>query len=685
MVRGAMPPPDEFATLVNLTGFAAGLALYAMLLVMVLRNPDAAMASPGERADGTGSYCARRPEPLLVGTAALGLVWNLGALWIYGLGDLGFARPPAPVAAIAFIALGFLPAVVVHAALQSALVGHRRGATALAVSGYAVSALAGLLQAAAAWGNGGGRSAIAFRVLVWGFAAIVAILAVGARRRVSARRALLLGALALFAVSALHLADHEALRDSWSVELVGHHASIPLALVILYQDYPFALADLFLKRALVVVCVLAGTLVAYAAMSAWLLPGPLDPLTATALGALGLSVALAYPFVRRGARWFVDRVVLGRADYAAVHAALADEVAAAETPEEALQAAARRLAPALAAREAGCWRLEDGTSVEVGPVGAPGREDAARMVARAHAIWSQTERGPTVWADAPTTSAVVIVPTAEPPRYALTLGALAGGRRLLSDDRAMLDEVARTLARRCDFLRLEGERLEQRVREAEIRQLVTEAELRALRAQVNPHFLFNALTTVGYLIQTSPGVALDKLLQLTELLRRVLRSEGEFTTLGHELELVRLYLDLERARFEERLRVEVDVPRDLTAVAVPAFVLQPLVENAVKHGIAPAAGGGTVTIRAALETPVAGETTTLCLTVRNTGVAYRRGPRCAGIGLRNLERRLHHHYGHGASLQLEPAGPQGTLVTVRLPVATAATRGGRVRDEQVPS
>ena len=87
-----------------------------------------------------------------------------------------------------------------------------------------------------------------------------------------------------------------------------------------------------------------------------------------------------------------------------------------------------------------------------------------------------------------------------------------------------------------------------------MRTLATEAELRALRAQINPHFLFNALTTIGYLIQNAPPRALDTLMRLTTLLRSVLRSDGEFTTLGRERELIECYLEIEHERFEERLR-----------------------------------------------------------------------------------------------------------------------------------
>src|SRR5207244_489792 len=160
---------------------------------------------------------------------------------------------------------------------------------------------------------------------------------------------------------------------------------------------------------------------------------------------------------------------------------------------------------------------------------------------------------------------------------------LRGGRRLLSDDRAALDAIASLIGRRIDAIRLTQERYERERREQETSKLATEAELRALRAQINPHFLFNALTTIGYLIQTAPARALETLMRLTALLRSVLRSEGEFTTLGRELDLIEAYLDIEHARFEQRLRVRIDVPQALRTIRVPPLLLQPIVENAVKH------------------------------------------------------------------------------------------------------
>jgi len=277
--------------------------------------------------------------------------------------------------------------------------------------------------------------------------------------------------------------------------------------------------------------------------------------------------------------------------------------------------------------------------------------------------------------------AFVFVPTAEPPYYRLEIGILGGGRRLLSDDIAMLEAVAVTIARRIDALRVTHERCEQDIREQEIHKLATEAQLRALRAQVNPHFLFNALTTIGYLVQTAPDRALETLMKLTSLLRSVLRTDNEFVTLDQELQLIASYLDIERARFEERLRVSIDVPEDLLSVRIPSLLLQPLVENAIKHGITPSRVGGEVCIRARLESTAAAEVPiggVLNITVSDSGIGaseidLARGRR-RGLGLSNIEERLQWYAGQDASLRINSTVGTGTVVEVRLPMATATSK-----------
>jgi two-component system LytT family sensor kinase len=274
----------------------------------------------------------------------------------------------------------------------------------------------------------------------------------------------------------------------------------------------------------------------------------------------------------------------------------------------------------------------------------------------------------------------VIVPTADIPRFALEIDSLTGGRRFLSDDVATLETITVAVARRIDAIRLTRERYERELREQEIGKLASEAELRALRAQINPHFLFNALTTIGYLIQTTPPRALQTLMRLTALLRAVLRSEGEFTTLGSELEVVEAYLDIERERFEHRLRVTIDVPAQLRHIRVPPFVIQPLVENAVKHGIAPTRLGGEVSVRATIdESSPSGRQ--LSILIRDTGEGasadtLARG-RVRGVGLQNVERRLACLYGRAASLSIQSGTDDGTVVEIRLPISVTSTEASR--------
>jgi LytS/YehU family sensor histidine kinase len=269
------------------------------------------------------------------------------------------------------------------------------------------------------------------------------------------------------------------------------------------------------------------------------------------------------------------------------------------------------------------------------------------------------------WAEDPAGA----VATTDLPRYSVRIGDLTAGRRLLSDDLALIDSVVTLAARRIDQIRLTHERYEVQLREEEMLKLTAEAELKALRAQVNPHFLFNALTTIGYLIETAPPRALNTLMQLTALLRGVLKSEGEFTTLGRELELVEHYLKIEHERFEERLRVRIDVPHALRAHRLPTLVLQPLVENAIKHGVAPSRTGGDVEVQARLD----GDR--LRLTVQNSGAPLRTASeRRPGehVGVDNVRRRLAGHYGPDARLTLTTDHDGRTVAELFVPIVAAA-------------
>lgn len=632
--------------LLNVIGFSTGLALYAMLLLMVLR---------------TGPHLVHRrgPDPLLLATAVLGIVWNVCALPAYELPRFGIEGPFAQLSVSGFIALGFLPAVVVHSVLRREPDEARDLLQRpIVASAYGVSAMAAWLHVQALLAGDGVPSALAMQLLTYAYVGLLAPLALVTRRQPGARRALWAAALAIFAVSALHLGQFHQGDPSWMAELLGHHASLPLAFAILYQDFPFALADLFLKRALTLLALVTGAFVVVVNLSGMLaLDGSAGAAGVGLFVTLWVGTALLYPRLRSLVSWFVDTVVLARPDYEALRSAL---TAAAHTHDEIpslLDDTCGRLSPALSARTVG-WR----EAVAVGPV-----EPASESGHSRRAV------------------ATVEIPVAEPPRYIIEIADLAGGRRLLSDDRAFLEAVATVVGRRIDTIRLTRERFERESREREISRLATEAELRALRSQINPHFLFNALTTIGYLIQTAPTRALDTLLRLTALLRGVLRSEGELTTLGREIELIESYLDIERARFEERLRVRIDVPATLKALRVPPLLLQPLVENAVKHGVAPEREGGEIVVTARVESSPSGDGT-LCLLVCDTGagvsIAQLRRGRESGVGLGNIERRLACQYGARATLTIRSTPGAGTTVEIRLPVDAGVRERATLQGER---
>ena len=193
-----------------------------------------------------------------------------------------------------------------------------------------------------------------------------------------------------------------------------------------------------------------------------------------------------------------------------------------------------------------------------------------------------------------------------------------------------------------------------------------EAELRALRAQVDPHFLFNTLNAIASLIAADPAAARTMCLGLADFLRESLRLGGVAAVpLAEELRLAERYLDIERARFGDRLRVERDVDAGAAACAVPALILQPLVENAVRHGVAQLVEGGLVKIAARC----AGGR--LRLTVENP-VAAGATAGGAGVGLANVRRRLAALYGRDAGLD---AGAVGGAFRVELTMPAAAPPG----------
>jgi len=205
----------------------------------------------------------------------------------------------------------------------------------------------------------------------------------------------------------------------------------------------------------------------------------------------------------------------------------------------------------------------------------------------------------------------------------------------------------------------------QRAETARLNEQLSKAQLDALRRQIEPHFLFNALNAIAGLVREKRNdAAVSMIVGLSDFMRRVLDdSSKQQVPLGEEMEFVRKYLDIQKARFADRLQLSVDVPEELFAAQVPSLILQPMVENAIKHGIAKRAQGGLIRIAAVRDNG------------RLTLSVYNDGPRLpndwdearSGIGISNVRTRLQGLYGDAYSLRLRNHEPGGVEASVSVP------------------
>src|SRR6478736_4555913 len=214
-------------------------------------------------------------------------------------------------------------------------------------------------------------------------------------------------------------------------------------------------------------------------------------------------------------------------------------------------------------------------------------------------------------------------------------------------------------------------RIEHRLEEQE--KLLLAAKIEALSNQINPHFLFNTLTSISSLIRTEPDTARMLITKLSGLLRRLMRSTDHFVSLREELASIDEYLDIEVVRFGPQLKVVKEIAPDTLDVIVPSMLLQPLVENSIKHGLSRKVGGGRITIRTALR-----NTRTLIEVVDDgLGMSEERLEHAfgGGIGLSNVNERLRTIYGAGCTLKLTSEPGRGTSVSVEIRELTIPERG----------
>jgi signal transduction histidine kinase len=254
----------------------------------------------------------------------------------------------------------------------------------------------------------------------------------------------------------------------------------------------------------------------------------------------------------------------------------------------------------------------------------------------------------------------------------ILMGPRASEAPYFSEDLTLLASLAEVFGAVLDNLRLQQRRREQEQLAQELSLHASRSELKALRAQVNPHFLFNALNAIAGLIHRNPAGADRTIEQLADVFRYALRgSESEWAVLEEEIEFVRAYLEVERARFGERLQIEIDVAEGARPARIPTMVVQTLVENAVKHGLSELRGAALVRVEAFCEQ------SRLVVAVSDNGpgfsaVARARvedRPRPSGYGLANVRQRLQGYFGAGGALTIARDDTRSlTRVAVSMPL-----------------
>ncbi|MGH9558648.1 MAG: sensor histidine kinase, partial [Bryobacteraceae bacterium] len=510
---------------------------------------------------------------------------------------------------------------------------------ALVKAGYALGAITTALHLIELFRPSARYHRLGLVLIAIGFGALTCIAAGailisrGRNRRAATSR--LIGTMSLFllAMSFVHLRS-EPVSQVWSRELAFHHAAIPLALLVLLQDFRFVLLDAFLRF---LANALLAALFTTGAVEAWrldLLPRPSTPFL-QALFLVGACVLLIlFAMLRTRVQNLLTRLVFQRRDPDALFHCLKMPV---REEREYLASAARRLGEFMGADAS----LVDGPQL-------------LALDLRRPVLVSELPR---MRAELEATGIDAVVPLRIHPKGAhhVLLGRRSGGRRYLSEDLQALGRAAGQIV----------EQVEQ-YRESEARRLVAQAELRALQSQIHPHFLFNALNTLYGIIPREARGARETVLNLADIFRYFLETGKTFLPLEEELHIVKAYLEVERLRLGEKLQIGIDADPGSLLVPIPVLSIQPLVENAIKHGIAPQPDGGVVAIETRFD-----ETGALRIAVRDSGAGFRnRAGAKSGVGLANVTRRLQLCYGPDAKLEIESSGA-GAEVSFRVPAAVA--------------
>jgi two-component system, LytTR family, sensor kinase len=602
--------------LINILGHTTGTLIFVIFLVLLY--------SARGWSGGRGRY--------LSGLAAsLSLAWNVGSLVVLAVPGL----PPGAVAlvvAASFSVLSLLPAVLLHISIEDKrLIG----------AGYFLSAIAVVMHFREINEEGAVLHQRALLLITVGFLLLTGVAVFRAAFRTDAvgasagTRILAAMCLALFATSFVHFGAGHA-GQAWSSELVVHHAGIPLALFVLLQDYRFVLLDAFIR--FLANCFLAALLTALVIVAAFRLIRvdrvPEDALhKAVLLISVGLFLVL-FAWLRNQVQAWLTYAVFRRGGVTALASRVKDSPPFSNA-EQYLDWAAAVIAAAVRTKD---YAVVDQNELVAAP--------DLRFPVLAHALSGVDSSRQWGWAEA-----LLPLRLGQGNVKVILIGRRQGGQRYLGEDLEALANAALEITERVESLRRQ-----------EMSRLVTQAELRALQSQINPHFLFNALNTLFGTIPREAGEARRIVLNLSEIFRYCLQSEKVFVSLAQEMQIVRAYLEIEQLRLGGRLNVELQIDEAALDVPIPALSVQPLVENAIKHGIAPRTEPGYVRIQVELgreEVAIIVENSSLGAVAENcTGT---------GLGLQNVRRRLEICYGPKAVLSLTP-NPQNTTATLSIPI-----------------
>jgi signal transduction histidine kinase len=448
----------------------------------------------------------------------------------------------------------------------------------------------------------------------------------------------------LFAMSFVHFGYGHPLH-AWSSELALHHAGIPLALFVLLQDYRFVLLDAFIRFLANALLAAILTFALFRIAFNWVLIAQQPPVNPIyhALLLLGFCLLLiGFALVRSQIQHWLTKVVFQRSDLNKLLQEMHARAALFNDEPEFLQWAFQQLGQFMSTdrvREVAEPELADSLGGEDLFFPAPASDIAG--------LRHSTEFG---WVEA----VAPIRLAREDVRY-LLLGRRRGGRRYLSEDLQSLSRIMAVIAQEVE-----------RFRNSEMQRLVSQAELRALQSQINPHFLFNALNTLYGIIPRGASGARKTVLNLAEIFRYCLQSEKSFIPLSDELQIVNAYLDIERLRLGPRLETEIEIDENALPVLIPILSIQPLVENAIKHGLSTKSEPGLLRLQAKMRD------NEVVITVQDTGPGMSgpvpgNGQTRVGVGLANVKRRLRLCYGPDADLLIESSS-EGTKIQFAIPL-----------------